>query len=226
MRKALTLLFCFIVTVSFTGCSFNNSKSEENLINTEAPESINSKLEDNMEEIEIQITDSKISETENIIETTEKNNLSSLLPIEANKVLSAYINCKSPDSLLDCILPTAVANQARTENPLLGDFSFGFLGATCEDEKVLECTTIPREQAENIGEFWALALSMQGFLTDFTVCEGFDVVASAVFTIEDDFQKIKVKVTRRLFVLNVENDRWIIYSAVDDPVSDQWEFIS
>ncbi|MDD6824970.1 MAG: hypothetical protein PUE12_02445 [Oscillospiraceae bacterium] len=223
MRKVLILLFCFIVTVSFTGCSFNNSKSEDEIINTEAPESINSESEvileteiiNTHEEIENQVTESKIRETEDIIETMETNNLNSILPIEANEVLSAYINCKSSDSLLDCILPTAVANEVRTGKSLLGNYSFGFLGATCEDAKVLECTTMSQEQAESIGAFWATGLSMQGLSADFTVCEGFDVVVSAVCLIEDDIDEYKFKITRRLTVLNVENDRWIIFPSSD-----------
>lgn len=221
MRKVLLFLFCFIVTVSFTGCNYNNSESEDDFINTETTENININ-----NEIESQTTDSKISETEEAIETTEKDDLNSVLPIGAKEAVSAYINCKSYDALLDIILPTAAANESRAGNPLVGDYSFGFMGATCEDEQVLECSAMSQEQAAKIGAFWATGLSLQGISADFTVCEGFDVLVSAVCSIEDEFdiEEHKIKVTRRLAVLNVENDRWIIIPSADEE-STKWEFV-
>ncbi len=138
-------------------------------------------------------------------------NINSVLPEEAKETLSAYINSKSSDSLLDCILPTSVATEVKTGKSLLGDYSFGFMGATCEDEKVLECFAMPQEQYERIGAFWATGLSIQGLSADFTVCEGYDVMASAVCSIEDN----RFKITKRLAVLNVKNDRWIIIPSSD-----------
>ena len=138
------------------------------------------------------------------------------LPQEAADVLLAYLHCDSYESLADCILPSAAAAEAKSGKPIVGDYSFSFLSAAHRDETILECSRLPRDQAERLGDFWSAGFSLQGFSTDFTAEDGYDVLVSAICSLEDEAEEeTQIKVTRRLELLKIKHDRWIVVPSAD-----------
>lgn len=142
----------------------------------------------------------------------------SILPDEAKEVLVAYLKSDSFDLLADSILPTSVAEEAKNGKPLVENYSFGFQPCSREDEKILECSRIPKDQAERLGAFWATGLSMQGFTADFTAEDGYDVIVSAICSLKDEDEDIEVqrfRFTNRLEILKIKDDRWIVVPSSD-----------
>lgn len=139
-----------------------------------------------------------------------------IMPEEAKEALLAYMKSDSFDSLADSILPTSVAEEVKNGKLIVGDYAFGFQGCSRSDEKILECSRIPKDQAERLGAFWSAGLSMQGFSADFTAEDGYDVIVSAICAIVDDIVgEQRFKFTNRLEILKIKGDRWIVVPSSD-----------
>ena len=149
------------------------------------------------------------------------------LPEEAKSALTAYIKCKTRDSVWDCILPPAAANEIKTGKSVLGEYSFGFLPASYDDIRVLECEAISREQAERLADFWAAGFSFQGIAAVFASEEGFTVVVSVICTVNDadededdveDSEHPRLRFTNRIMLLKIKDDRenrWVVIPSAD-----------
>lgn len=141
------------------------------------------------------------------------------LPKEAKDAFLAYLRSDSYEAMFDSILPAAAAEEAKSGKAVIGDYSFGFLSASYEDEQILECSRLPKDQAQRIGAFWSAGFSMQGITANFTAEDGYDVTASAVCVIKDDefgeTEEQRLKITRRLTLLKIKNDRWIVIPSSD-----------
>lgn len=143
-------------------------------------------------------------------------NTASELPAEARNALQAYLHCDSPGALADCILPSSAAAEAKNGKGIAGDYSFFFSSAVLRDETILTCSRLPQDQAERIGAFWSAGFSMQGFSADFTAEDGYDVLVSACCSVQDESDaETSFKVTRRLEILKIKQDRWIVIPSSD-----------
>lgn len=143
------------------------------------------------------------------------NNTKAVLPEEAKNALLVYLKCDSIETLSDSILPSSVADEMKNGTLQQGNYFFaGFPFGRYTDEEISECTRMPKQRAENLAAFWAKGVSMQGVLVDFTAEEGYDVVASAIYEL-NNVETIKIRVTRRLNILKIIDDHWIIIPTVD-----------
>lgn len=142
------------------------------------------------------------------------------LPEEAKNAVLAYIKSDSYESLADSILPTSAAQEAKNGKTIVGNYYFGLgPGSTCEDIQILECSRLSKDQAERTGSFWSTGFSMQGFSSEFTAEDGYEAVVSAVCSVESEDPSagmLSFKVTARLDVLKIKDDRWIVVPTADE----------
>ena len=146
------------------------------------------------------------------------NTAGAVLPEEANDALIAYLRSDSYDSLVDSILPTSAAEEAKHGKILIGNYFFGFETIACEDAKILECSRLPEDQTQKLAAFWATGFSVKGLSADFTAEDGYDTVVTAVCSVPSDgadTETIRYRFTRRLELLKIKNDRWIVVPSSD-----------
>ena len=149
---------------------------------------------------------------------TSSNTSAAVLPEEANDALLAYLRSDSYDSLVDSILPASAAEEAKHGKILIGNYFFGFETIACEDAKISECSRLPEDQTQKLAAFWATGFSVKGLSADFTAEEGYDTVVSAVCSVPSDgadTETIRYRFTRRLELLKIKNDRWIVVPSSD-----------
>lgn len=142
------------------------------------------------------------------------------LPEEAKDAVFAYMKSDSYEALADSILPTSAAEEAKNGKTIVGYYYFGLgPGSSCEDMKFLECSRLSKDKAERLGSFWSTGFNMQGFSTEFTAEDGYEIVVSAVCSVESEdknAEKLSFKVTAGLDVLKIKGDRWIIVPSADE----------
>lgn len=146
----------------------------------------------------------------------DQNRPDSVLPKEAEHALFAYLKCDSADALLDSIYPSSVAKEMKNGSIQTGNYFFGgFPCDTYEDAEILECTRRSQNEVQNLAAFWAMGASLQGVSADFTAEEGYDVVVKATFTIDGEIESMTLRVTNKLTMLKIIDDRWIIVPSAD-----------
>ena len=141
------------------------------------------------------------------------------LPEEAKNAVLAYVKSDSYESLVDSILPTSAAEKVKNGKITIGNYFFGFETFPCEDAKILECTKMPEDRAQRLAAFWATGFSMKGVSVDFTADEGYDTVVSAVCSLPSEGaepEMLRYRFTRRLELLKISNDRWIVVPSSDE----------
>lgn len=137
------------------------------------------------------------------------------LPKEAEIALLEHLKCDSIDALADSVLPSSVAGEMKNGKLEQANYFFaGFPFNSYTDEEILECTLMPKEQAANVAEFLAKAVSLQGVPANFKAEEGFDVVVSATFQMDTE-DGIKLRATKRIIILKIIDDRWIVFPTAD-----------
>lgn len=207
MRRVKILFFAIPISALLCGCS-GSDFSEVNQSNNSIPVSSES----------IYLYTDTGEEQTDILEGNDidMDNTKVVLPEEAENALLEYLKCDSIETLSDSILPSSVADEMKNGTLQQGNYFFaGFPCGSYNDEEISECTRMPKQQAENLAAFWAGGVSIQGVSVDFTAEEGYDVVASATYEFKDNVETIKIRVTKRLNILKIIDDRWIIIPTAD-----------
>jgi len=138
------------------------------------------------------------------------------LPKDAEIALLEYLKCDSVETLSDCILPSSVADEMKQGKLQQANYYFaGFPCAAYTDVKISECSLMPLKLAKHYAEFLAESVSMQGVPADFTAEKGYDVVISATYQFEYETETIKFRVTNRVLVVKIVDDRWIVMTTAD-----------
>lgn len=213
MLRIRILLFSLFISVLLCGCDNSNNSIESNMDRSSSDTTEATSVHTN-------IIEEKPNDRSG--DDISMNTTNTILPKEAENALYEYLKCDSIDALSDSILPSSVAEEMKNGNMIQGNYFFaGFPYGTYEDLKISECTQLTKEEADRIATFWAMGVSVQGVSADFTAEEGYNVIVSANYTLsneteeDDELSAMKIRMTNRLFILNIINDRWIIVPSSD-----------
>ncbi len=154
---------------------------------------------------------------DNTEEVSNIMNTKTGLPEEAETVLMNYLKCDSMDSLADCILPSSVADKMKDGTLQQANYFFaGFPCANFSDEKFSDLEPMSEQVAQNLGSFLAGSVSIQGVDADFTADEGYYILASAVYELDDGISSVKLRSTKVLALLKISGDRWVVMPTAAD----------
>ena len=213
MKRTIYVSVLVLILLSVGSCGNVSDRSDNNTSAAETAEQITTTVQESERGTETMIEEAM---NDSSIDGAE-------LPEEAKEVLLAYVNCDSDEALAECIFPTYASEEVKNGKPIVGKHYFGFgPPCKCEDVTILECSKMPKDQAERLAAFLSAGFSMQGFTADFTSEEGYDIVVSAVSSVEFDdglTDKVSFKITNRLGVLKIKDDRWIVAPYYDDEIN-------
>ena len=203
-RKMCVLALCLTI-LSLSSCGNASDNYDSSITDTGTAEQASTSAQQSNIDSDTPTEDS----------LTDTSDAGSTLPEDAKNALYAYMKCDSYDSLMDCLLPTSAAEKAKKEKSVIGNYYFGFgPGSSCEDITITECSDIPKDNAERLGEFLSRAFSLQGITDDFTVQYGYETEVSAICSVgSDGYTDSEIPgldFTRRLYLLKIKNDRWIV----------------
>ncbi len=180
----------------------------------------NSHIESDMNNVSSDITiDTSVSDTTETFSDDLSGydaDANTVLPEEAEHALHEYLKCDSTASLANSLYPSSVAEEMKNGNVPLGNYFFaGFPCSAYEDVEILECTRRLQDEVRNLAAFWAMGASLLGVSADFSAEDGYDVVVSAICTVDGEVETMMLRVTNRLTILKITNDRWIIVPSSD-----------
>lgn len=209
MSQIRILLVALLISVLLLLCGCDNSK-------TFIESNMNSPSFDTTEVTSVHTNIIEKKSNDKSGDDVSMNTTYTIFPKEAENALYEYLKCDSIDTLSDSLFPSSVAGEMKNGNIIQGNYFFaGFPSSKYEDAEISECTQITKQKAENLAAFWSLGASLQGISADFSAEEGYEVVVSATYTLEDSIENMKFRVTNRLDILKIINDRWIIVPSSD-----------
>lgn len=207
MIKVRTVLFALSVSIVLLLCGCDDSKSF---------------VESDMNSVCVgtttvtSVSETTIKSSNDLPEDDIDNNTNTSLPKEAENALFEYLKCDSFDSLADSIYPSSVSEEMKNSNVQLGNYFFGgFPFGTHEDIEILECTRRSLSEVQNLAAFWAMGASLQGVTADFSAEDGYDVIVAATLMVEGEMEDLTLRVTEKLTILKIIDDRWIVVPSSD-----------
>lgn len=139
------------------------------------------------------------------------------LPADAERALWEYMRCDSMEKLADYILPSAAAEEMKSGKLTQGNYFFsGFPCADYTDGVIQSCEKMTKQEVNRMAAFLTASIAMQGSSAEIDADAGYYAVAAATYAVAGEMETVKIRVTRKVMLLHVPDDRWIFMPTAED----------